>query len=215
LTPTTLDDAVKHLEHVLYQAWQWVPEYPKAALKLALDARILLQGAHFPQPASERLLPLAEAFADLESRIAPTDYSLAHGTLARAEQHLRRQEYEEAEHCCRDILSRGPSGPADPDARRRLVEALAGQEKWHQATNEVRYWKENPAAPRLYRQAILEVIRNVGYACYQRIIGGDMRALPLLEELVEWPDLDTFLAAGTNEDRMAIGGLRHLYDSFR
>jgi len=207
---TTFDEAVHHLEAVLHQARQWALEQPQAALKLAVDARTLIENAVLLPTESRQLSSLATAFTDLESRIAPTSYSRTRARIEHAERHLQQHEYLQAERCCRDILDENPSGPEEVDTRRRLIEALARQGKWTEAHTQVRYWKEDPAGPRLYRAAIVELIRNAGHACVEHLLAGDHASVHLLRELVGWPDLDTFLAAGDDEDRRFIAQLRSL-----
>ncbi|MFE7528649.1 hypothetical protein ACFU7Y_23465 [Kitasatospora sp. NPDC057542] len=209
---TTFDEAVRHLEHVLHQARAWVDEYPKAALKLAVDGRTLIRNSHFPPPEATRLGLLGDAFADLESRIAPTSYSITHRTMEQAEKFLRQHQYAEAEQCCRELLSQKPSGSTDPEARRRLIEALAMQSKWDEAIAEVRFWKESHEAPRLFRTSIIDLIRNACHACAVRLASGDMRSVSLLREVLDWPDLDTFLHLGADADQYAISQARELLE---
>ncbi|GLW73406.1 hypothetical protein Kpho02_57050 [Kitasatospora phosalacinea] len=212
---TTFDEAVRHLEYVLHQARLWADEYPKAALKFAIDGRTLIRNSDFPAPESTRLTLLGDAFTDLESRIAPTAYSITFGTIERAENLLRQHRYAEAEQCCRELLSEKHSGSVDPEVRRRLIEALALQAKWDQAIDEVRYWKESHDAPRLFRTSILDLIRNVCYACAVGLASGDMRAVALLNEVLDWPDLDSFLHLGSDIERKVITEARDLRDELR
>lgn len=212
---TTFNEAVQHLEYVLHQARMWVDEYPKASLKFAVDARTVLHNSEFPVPESTRLALLADAFIDLESRIAPTSYSITHGALEKAEEFIQRHQYAEAERCCRELLGTRPSGHVDPEARRRLIEALAMQAKWSEAVGEVRFWKESPEAPRLFRGSIIDLIRNTCHACATGISSGDMRAMLLLHEVLDWPDLDEFLKLGSDADRKVIALARALREELK
>ncbi|MFJ4917452.1 hypothetical protein [Streptomyces sp. NPDC088726] len=212
---TTLDGAVGHLEFVLSQARSWVFDYPKAAMKLAVDSRILIQGSHIPGDTSKRLALLADAFTDLQSRIEPTTYAANYGLLEQAEDCLRTHRYAEAETHCRGLLDQGVSGPLEAEARRRLVEALAGQAKWDAAIEEVNYWQADPAAPRLFRHAIVDLIRNVCVSCAAALTEGDVGSLRLLDQVVDWPDLDEFIAMGTDDDQAAITSARALREVIR
>ncbi|MGW2525345.1 NB-ARC domain-containing protein [Streptomyces sp. NPDC001617] len=212
---TTLADAIEHLEFVLHQARSWVFEYPKAAMKLALDSRLLIQSSSISGEVGERLTRLADAFTDLESRIGPTAYSVDYEVLERAEGCLQDGLYIEAEAHCRALLDKGMAGPLEAEARRRLVEALAGQAKWDEAIGEVNYWKQDPAAPRLFRHAIVDLIRNVCVSCSTALTEGDPGSLRLLDQVVDWPDLDEFISMGTDEDNQAITSARALRDLIR
>ncbi|MFE7705825.1 hypothetical protein ACFU6I_08485 [Streptomyces sp. NPDC057486] len=209
---TTVDGAVAHLEFVLHQARSWAVEYPKAAKKLALDSRLLIRNSAIPGEASQRLSLLEEAFTDLQSRIEPTSYSANQQTLAKAEESLQNDLYAEAESHCRELLNQGISGPLEAEARRRLVEALAGQSKWGEAIAEVDYWRHDPVAPRLYRHAIIDLIRNVSVRCATAFGEGDSGALVLLDRTVDWPDLDEFIAMGSDADQHVITRARSLRD---
>ncbi|MEU0664214.1 NB-ARC domain-containing protein, partial [Streptomyces lavendulocolor] len=212
---TTLDDAVGHLEFVLHQARSWAFDYPKAAMKLALDTRLLIHGASVPGEISTRLALLANAFADLESRIEPTPYAENYAALEQAEDCLQNHLYAEAESHCRGLLDQGVSGPLEVETRRRLVEALAGQAKWDEAIDEVTYWQEDPEAPRLFRHAIVDLIRNVSVSCAAAVGEGDAGSLRLLDRVVGWPDLDEFIAMGSDDDQHAITTARALRDLIR
>ncbi|MFG3048165.1 hypothetical protein ACGFZR_24940 [Streptomyces sp. NPDC048241] len=212
---TTLDEAVAHLEFVLYQAQSWVLEYPKAAMKLAIDTRLLLQGSSVPKDLSPRLALLAEAFTDLESRIEPTPYAAQYGALEQAEDCLRNDRYAEAEANCRGLLDQGVSGPLEAETRRRLIDALAGQAKWDEAIGEVTYWQDDAMAPRLFRHAIVDLIRNVCVSCAAAFDKGDAGSLRLLDHVVDWPDLDEFIAMGSDADHRAITSARALRDLIR
>ncbi|MEU9489273.1 hypothetical protein AB0D83_37525 [Streptomyces decoyicus] len=212
---TTLEEAVAHLEFVLYQAQVWVFEYSKAAMKLAIDSRLLLQGSSVPKDLSPRLALLAEAFTDLESRIEPTPYATQYGALEQAEDCLRNERYAEAEAHCRGLLDQGVSGPLEVETRRRLVEALAGQAKWDEAIGEVTYWQDDAMAPRLFRHAIVDLIRNVCVSCAAAFDKGEAGSLRLLDRVVDWPDLDEFIAMGSDADHRAITSARALRDLIR
>ncbi|MFF4305508.1 hypothetical protein [Streptomyces sp. NPDC001601] len=212
---TTLDDAIGHLEFVLNQARLWVFDYPRAAMKLAVDSRILLQGSSISGDMPRRLALLANAFTDLQSRIEPTSYAANYGLLEQAEECLRTHRHAEAETHCRALLDQGVSGPLEAETRRRLVEALARQAKWDVAIDEVNYWKSDPAAPRLFRHAIVDLIRNVCVSCAAALAEGDAGALRLLDQVVDWPDLDEFIAMGTDDDRDAITSARALREVIR
>ncbi|WP_030989838.1 hypothetical protein [Streptomyces sp. NRRL WC-3744] len=212
---TTLDDAVVHLEFVLHQARSWVFDYPKAAMKLAIDSRILIQGSPLSGDVSEKLALLSDAFADLESRIEPTSYAANYDALEQAEDCLRNQRYAEAEMHCRGLLDLGISGPLEGETRRRLIEALAGQAKWDEAIGEVNYWQEDPAAPRLFRHAIIDLIRNICVSCSAAFTEGDSGSLRLLDRVIDWPDLDEFIAMGSDDDNRAITSARALRELIR
>ncbi|MDJ0345038.1 hypothetical protein QMK19_14275 [Streptomyces sp. H10-C2] len=212
---TTLDEAIGHLEFVLDQARSWVFDYPKAAMKLAVDSRILIQGSNITGDMSRRLALLADAFTDLQSRIEPTTYAANYGRLQQAEESLRSHRYAEAEMNCRALLGQGISGSLEAETRRFLVEALADQAKWDEAIDEVNYWKADPAAPRLFRQSILDLIRNVCVSCAAALTEGDAGSLRLLDQVVDWPDLDEFIALGSDDDNRAITTARALRDLIR
>ncbi|MGW1611688.1 hypothetical protein ACWCQZ_20095 [Streptomyces sp. NPDC002285] len=212
---TTLEDAVGHLEFVLHQARSWVIDYPPAAMKLAIDSHLLIQGSNLSGEVSTRLALLADAFADLKSRIEPTPYAANYEALEQAEECLRDRRYAEAELHCRGLLDQGIAGPLEVETRRRLVEALAGQAKWDEAIDEVNYWQEDPAAPRLFRHAIVDLIRNVCVSCAETFAQGDAGSLRLLDRVVDWPDLDEFIAMGSDDDNHAITSARALRDVLR
>lgn len=115
---TTFQEALEHLEFILQQARAWAFDAPKAALKLAIDSRIVIQYAHLPQAEAARLAPLALAFADLEGRIEPSDYSSSHRIIEQADLLIQQGQYAEAERCCRKVLDDGLVGPTagKPDA---------------------------------------------------------------------------------------------------
>ncbi|MGW2918964.1 NB-ARC domain-containing protein [Streptomyces angustmyceticus] len=212
---TTLDDAVDYLEFVLQQARAWMFDYPKAAMKLAVDSRLLISGSHFAGDIARRLALLADAFADLESRIEPTSYAANYAVLERAEGCLQNRRYTEAEELCRGLLDQGVSGSLEAETRRRLIEALAGQAKWDEAISEVTFWQADPAAPRLFRQAIVDLIRNVCVSCAEAFSGGDPGSLRLMNHVLDWPDLDEFLAMGSDDDNHAITSARSLREVIR
>jgi hypothetical protein len=212
---TTLDDAVGHLEFVLQQARAWLFDYPKAAMKLAIDSRLLIHGTSLSEDISKRLAMLADAFRDVESRIEPTLYADNYAVLERAEACLQNRRYAEAEAHCRGLLKSGVSGPVEVETRRRLVEALAGQAEWDEAIGEVTHWQQDVTAPRLFRHAIVDLIRNVCVACAAALNEGDVGALRLLERVVDWPDLDEFVAMGSDADAHAISSARALRDLIR
>lgn len=66
---TTFRDAVLHLEHVLNGSRALVDDYPRAALKFALDARMLLGSPGIALADKFELQHLAAAFGDLEPRL--------------------------------------------------------------------------------------------------------------------------------------------------
>ncbi|MGW0770282.1 hypothetical protein [Streptomyces sp. NPDC002676] len=212
---TTLGDAISHLEFVLHQARSWVYDYPKAAMKLAIESRLLIQASTIPGDIATRLALLNDAFTDLESRIEPTPYAEQHASLQQAEDCLRNHRYAEAESHCRDLLGQGVSGLLEVEARRRLIEALAGQASWDEAIGEVIYWQQDAMAPRLFRSAIVDLIRNICVSCASAFDTGDAGALRLLECVVDWPDLDEFIAVGSDADHYAITSARALRDLIR
>jgi hypothetical protein len=212
---TSLDHAIAHLEFVLIQAQAWLFEYPKASMKLAIDARMMIESSRLTGEPARRLTLLAQTFADLQSRIEPTDYSRQQHVLEQAEKCLQDHRYREAESHCRDLLDEQISGPIEPQVRRRYIEALAGQSRWVDAVREVEYWKQNPTAPRLYRQAIIDLIRNISVRCAAAFTAGDLAAATLLAAALDWPELDTFLSMGTEADQFAIRRARQLRDMLR
>ncbi|MFE4358304.1 hypothetical protein [Kitasatospora sp. NPDC056800] len=212
---TTFQEAVDHLEFILQQARAWAFDAPKAALKLAIDSRIAIQYAHLPQAEAARLAPLALAFADLEGRIEPSTYSISHRTIEHANQLIHQGQYAEAERCCRKLLADGLVGPTAGEARRFMIEALARQAKWREAIEEVRFWKLSTEGPRLFRHSVIDLLRNAGHACTEALMVGDMRSTALLSELIDWPDLDDFLAVGNDDDRFVIHNMRALHERFQ
>ncbi|AJE87350.1 hypothetical protein SLNWT_6974 [Streptomyces albus] len=212
---TSTDDAVAHLEFVLHRTRAWAVEYPKAAKKLALDSVLLIRSSCIPEEAEARLSLLEQAFTDLLSRIEPTPYSVQQQVLAQAEECLQNNRHAEAESHCRGILDQGISGPLEAEIRRRLVEALAGQSKWGEAIAEVDYWRDDPIAPRLYRHSIIDLIRNVSIRCATAFDDGDPGAIVLLDRVADWPELDAFIAMGSDDDQHAITSARALRDLIR
>lgn len=55
---TSFEEAVRHLEFVLHQATAWAFDQSMAALKLAVDSRMLLQNADFSELEAQRITPL-------------------------------------------------------------------------------------------------------------------------------------------------------------
>ncbi|MFJ2777330.1 hypothetical protein [Kitasatospora sp. NPDC087315] len=212
---TTFQGAVEHLEFILQQARAWAFDAPKATLKLAIDSRIAIQYAHLPQAEAARLAPLALAFADLEGRIEPSTYSTSHRTIEQANQLIHQGQYAEAERCCRKLLDDGLVGPTAGEAQRFMIEALARQAKWREAIEEVRFWKLSAEGPRLFRHSVIDLLRNAGHACAEALKVGDMRSVALLSELIDWPDLDDFLAVGNDDDRFVIHAMRSLHESLQ
>ncbi|WP_189109803.1 NB-ARC domain-containing protein [Streptomyces camponoticapitis] len=209
---TTYDEAVKHLEYVLYVSRGWVETYPKAAIKFAADIRAILRRGTIKLNGLTELNSLAEAFSDLESRLPESNYSRDLGLIVKAEERIREGRFGVAESHCREVLRNNPVGWPNAEARRLLTESLARQGKWAEARKEVNFWKTDPAAPSLFRESILDLIRNVGQACAEAIVAGDSRALPIMYELVSWPDLDSFLHLGSPGDQRVIELLRQICD---
>ncbi|WUO77684.1 NB-ARC domain-containing protein [Streptomyces canus] len=209
---TTYGETVKHLEYVLYVSRGWAETYPKAAMKFAADIRTVLRGGNMNLDGLTELNYLAEAFSDLESRLPESNYSRELGLIANAEKRIREGRFDVAESHCREVLRSDPLGWPNAEARRLLIESLARQGKWDEARREVKFWKADPAAPSLFRESILDLIRNVGQACAETLIAGDSSALPMMYELVGWPDLDSFLHLGSPEDQTVIDLLRQVCD---
>ncbi|WP_406838136.1 NB-ARC domain-containing protein [Streptomyces sp. AHU1] len=207
---TTYDETVKHLEYVLYVSRGWVDTYPKAAMKFAADIRTILHDRHTNLDGLTELNYLADAFSDLESRLPESNYSQNLGLIVSSEERIREGYFDVAESNCREVLQSDPVGWTNAEARRLLIEALARQGKWAEARKEVEFWKADPAAPSLFRESILDLIRNVGHACAEALIAGDSRALSVMYELVSWPNLDSFMHLGSAEDQRAIDLLRQV-----
>ncbi|MDH6577560.1 NB-ARC domain-containing protein [Kitasatospora sp. MAP5-34] len=210
---TTFEDVVRHLQYVLGVARQWAFEAPEAAMRLAIEARTPLSHPDVAAAGSPELLRLAEAFEDLESRIAPSQYSTNRRSLDRAEECLGQQRFAEAEALCRALIDQNLSGPVEAEARRRYIEALAGQRRWLEVGEQVRYWQQHPLAPRLYLQSIADLIHNVGLHCIRGIGADDPHALLLFGELLNWPDLDSVLNAATPSHRDSISTMIRLRDT--
>lgn len=209
---TTYDETVKHLEYVLYVSRGWAETYPKAAMKFAADIRTILRDPHMNLDGLTELNYLAEAFSDLASRLPDSSYSQNLGLIVKAEDQIGKGYFDVAESHCREVLRSDPAGWPNAEARRLLIESLARQGKWAEARKEVQFWKADPAAPSLFRESIIDLIRNVGHACAEAVISGDSRALPMMYELVSWPDLDSFIHLGSAADQTVIDLLRQICD---
>jgi hypothetical protein len=209
---TTFCDAVFHLEHVLDRIRAFVDDHPHAALRFAVDARMLLGSPGIASAGRPELQRLVAAFRDLESRLPASTYSTKRTELERAERLLQEDKYPEAEHCCRALLAQEPTGTIDSEARRRLIEALTGQAKWAAAQDEVRHWKHDPTAPRLYVHAVLDMILNAGLNCVPAALTSQPDALKVLDELFTWPDIDDVLATATTTERTRVDLLRAIND---
>ncbi|MEV7022463.1 hypothetical protein [Kitasatospora sp. NPDC093558] len=96
-----------------------------------------------------------------------------------------------------------------------MIEALARQAKWREAIEEVRFWKISAEGPRLFRHSVIDLLRNAGHACAEALMVGDTRSVALLSELIDWPDLDDFLAVGTDDDRFVIHTMHSLHESLQ
>jgi tetratricopeptide (TPR) repeat protein len=209
---TTYDETVKHLEYVLYVSRAWVETYPKAAMKFAADFRALVRRGSMNLGGLTELSHLAEAFSDLASRLPESNYSQMLDLIVNAEEKMREGCFNAAESNCREVLRSDPLGWTNAEARRLLIESLARQGKWAEARKEVEFWKVDPAAPRLFRESILDLIRNVGHACAEALMADDSRALPMMYELVSWPDLESFIHLGSPGDQRVIDLLRQICD---
>lgn len=129
---------------------------------------------------------------------------------------MSEARFLEAEQCCRALLAQGLAGVIDSEVRRRLIEALTGQQNWTSALDEVRYWRKyGPTAPRLYVNAVLDVILNAGLSCVLAVLISEPDALHVLDELLTWPDVDEVLATATTIERSRVDLLHAISDRGR
>lgn len=210
---TTFQDAVRHMEHVLAAATEWASATPQSALRLAVEARTML--CHPETRVADRLevVRLAAAFRDLESRIPPSHLSTTYGSLVHAEQCLRDGRYAEAETLCGQLIAQQLTGSLEAEVRRRYIEAIAAQKKWTEALVEVRFWKHDPQAPRLYLYSIAPLIYNVGLYCLPGLRKADFAARSLFNELLDWPEFESVLNTATPEMAQSIRSMAELRDA--
>ena len=198
------------LQEVLEQAESWSHGSSDAALKIALLAANLLSRSPTEglPPALERL---SKAFTRLISRLPASEFSELPAQLDKAEGHLQQRNFRAAESTCRHLIATGVA-EIDTGAKRLLIEALIGQERWASALDEIHDWALSPTGPRLAVQDSLDLIHNAGIACAFGVIQRQDGPTKILEALLNWPSFDAVLNAATPGERGRIGLLSVIND---
>ncbi|MBR7828752.1 hypothetical protein KDK95_20760 [Actinospica sp. MGRD01-02] len=195
-------DVASLLQEVLRQAEAWSHEPSGAAMKIALLAANLLSRSPVEglPPALERL---SKAFARLISRLPASEYSGLRAQLDEAEVQLQQRNFRAAESICRHLVARGVAD-IDTGAKRLLIEALIGQERWPSALGEIHDWAQSPTGPRLAVQDSLDLIHNAGVVCALGVMQRKDGPTKVLEALLDWPSFDVVLNAATPGERGRI-----------
>jgi tetratricopeptide (TPR) repeat protein len=191
----TVDECLTYLEQILQYAIIVGADYPRAAVKFALDIKVIVEyppaAAHLNQFAA-----LSESVDSLLAEHGPTSYSQLIEEVNRADLLVSEGQLEEAEEIChRALESDSLIGMMELTARRILVESLTRQRKLRAARDEFRDFRRIFGSTSFHLETILHFAHNVGNGCVLIILTeNDQDAIALLDDLLDWPVISDALA---------------------
>jgi hypothetical protein len=187
--PIDLTTVVSYINDVAEKAASLRHTYPNAAMKLALDAKTIIDRPA-ARSANANVLTVIERRLDkIASDIGPTEYSEAMLALRKANKLLSKQRFSMVERLCIRVLTSGSmTGNAELEARRLLVETLVHERRWQEALDAHRIFRQHFGSTRLYIPIITRYAHNVGLACAIPALSEAVSdGIALLDELLGWP----------------------------
>ncbi|MEV8378679.1 hypothetical protein AB0P21_38420 [Kribbella sp. NPDC056861] len=218
LVLTTESDAVLHLEAILGYALKIALEHPNAAAKLAIDARELLRRPQAIQLSNSHLQGLEEAFSSILSQIGPTGYTRAIDSIRSASTLISSGKDDDAESTCRTALaSDALTGTSRLVCQRLLIEALAGQKKWSEATLETVTLIQTLGPSGTLDPIFVDLVHNLALPCiFAGLSEGTMQAKELLGILTESPRFASAINGASSATRnrlLLMSAFHHLMSS--
>ncbi|MGW8354333.1 hypothetical protein [Streptomyces wedmorensis] len=156
--------------------------------ELATAAAMIVQ-MQLRTGSDEGLVRLLEAFRDLAHGGPPSERTQAAMELFAIQELLQQSGgAERAEKAILTALSKvsEPWSAHAADLKRLLVEALARQDKWEQASSALTDFLPYAGPHTLHGQAVHHLVHNVGCECaWKWVLTGDVRAVSLLGRLLD------------------------------
>ncbi|MBT0774307.1 ATP-binding protein [Kineosporia sp. J2-2] len=184
----TYDEAALKLNETLQYAEESSQDASAGSIYLAFAVRDMLE-----RPLAQKFVPsvlsaLKTRSQSILERFESTPLIDTMMASQKAEEFLRDGDFRQAELSCREALaSRSLVGATEIDTHSSLIQALAGQEKWAEASiafSELRSLYGEACA---YPWIVEEYFSNLGLEIFEPIMRGQAGPLDLLAEVLAWP----------------------------
>ncbi|MEU7800762.1 hypothetical protein AB0B10_15970 [Micromonospora arborensis] len=190
-----------YLEHALTFASRIAEESRDAAVRLLYQATKLLETPRLLATHHVGLHQIKNACDDLLAQLGPSEYTRALDAVLTSNDAMSSGHPDRAEQICRDLLNQNMlTGHGELSARRLLIEALAAQRDWDEATIEFAQLRAAFGPSAMHHDIVSDLVHNAGMHCALSILTGtDEAPVTLLTELTAWPTVHTAMDYVTPE----------------
>ena len=205
---------IAYLEHTLMFAMRIAEHSRDAAVRLLYQASKLLDTPRLLALTDARLHRIKDACNDLLAGLGPSAYTAALDAASAANEALSSAEPDRAEHLCRTTLDQEMlTGQPELFVRRLLIESIAAQHRWSDATTEFEHLRAAFGPSAMHHDVVADLVHNVGMYCALFMLSAtDDAATDLLTAIITWSAVDVAQYYVTDEYRARIRLLTAIKD---